>query len=389
MKPLLTGAARASVIYFAVLSWMLPYLVAYNVQGLTTRFGLNEAEAGWMVSAELFALAISAIVTGPQLSRFDKRKVVGFGAGLAFVSLGLSLSNSVPWMFAVTKILCGAGLGMVVAVVYSIPVSFAHPERFYAHSAMAISIVYSVALFVLPLIIQAVNTRGLELLELAMLLNTIWFVRKLPDTKADQICAVGQPVPLTREGNTKRRQLLISIFVLFLAQSATVGMVFILAVPLVIDMNHLGIALMLSAVLQLPAGFAISKLGNRLGMLFPIFLGTTVLAFVYYSIFLGSSPLAFLVAVALLSTGVTFISPYQLAGIALYDASGRSSSLGGALANFGNAAGPALAGVFYVYLDASGLGWAAILLLGVTFLMASNALRSPHRYKPSIDITPL
>jgi hypothetical protein len=122
-------------------------------------------------------------------------------------------------------------------------------------------------------------------------------------------------------------------------------------------------------------------LGERAGLLLPLFAGAGVLGCAMLVITLGAGAATFIGGSIVLFMGIVFLVPYIYALLAGLDEAGRWASIGPAFVLTGWALGPGIAGVVIRGVDFTTLGYAALACIAAAmalFLCAQRLRAQQH-----------
>ena len=119
---------------------------------------------------------------------------------------------------------------------------------------------------------------------------------------------------------------------------------------------------------------AASLLGDRLGYMKPIYLGTTAITLATIALLASSSQVVFGLATAVFNASITFVTPYMVAILALLVPSGVGVTAANVATIVGFAAGPFLVsfmvagGAFAPAIVVTAAGFVLVLFLYVWFV---------------------
>lgn len=126
----------------STLPWLSFMVLPYEISVMGTAFGLSQGHASWIATAEMLALALSAVASARTVARKDKRLATGVGMAIASVGAAASLGPSTLALFVLARILFGGGLGVVAAATNALPADHEQPERIYAFMMVALALVF-------------------------------------------------------------------------------------------------------------------------------------------------------------------------------------------------------------------------------------------------------
>lgn len=390
MRADLGGVQRASVLYVSALAWIAAYFLPYDVMAMVARLGLNEEQAGWIASAELLILSLTAAFMSSRIAALDKRlAIVASSIAGALATIGMIVFSSI-FSVIVAKLVFGISIGVLVACSYGLIPHFRHPEKIIGQSAIVLPVMFGGAMFVIPVLTENVSPYGLEVVQLLLMLMGVVAGLKAPAMKGVTILAATESGSETRLAFKRIVfPLLISIFALFVSQGASIGFVGTAGDRVKVTGEILGAVLSSMSLLQLAAGVFVNWLGDRAGYLKPIIGGLLILIASSLGMYCVVDSLVFVAAATMLNLGATLANTYMLSVIAELDESGRSSALAGAATTFGTAIGPALAGFAFMAGGLTAIGWFSAGMLGVAAFLAHFACRALAGRMLEETVTPL
>jgi predicted MFS family arabinose efflux permease len=336
---------------------------------LVERAGLSERMAGFAISAETVGYIAGLAAFNIAIGRCSRVTLTRAGAALIGLGSVLTLLLHGSWIIG-ARLIYGAGVGVVLALLFNAVSARAAPQRDYA-ALSAITLVYSaVLLFVCGALARSSGLYGV--CALICVHSVVGFVIAgwIPDATA---------LPASARRSADRARPAVRFRVDLAALSAAVMLVYIghsalwsfqerMALAAGIAPVWMG-ALLAASALGGVVGAAVGlKLGPRLGMTVPHVLayGVLVGSALMLSGHLGMT--GFALGAVVIKIAWFFGFPYLQGGISTLDPSGRWPSVAGALQSLGTAAGPALAALVV------GRGYGPIIALAVLAYGLSAAL---------------
>src|SRR5215469_2321770 len=158
-----------SILAVAPLGYLIFYGLPYQVASLISRFGLSEAVAGWIPSAELLMVALVAVIAGRSIETRDKRRLAMVGACVAAVGAVIAIVSENLAVYVSAELVIGAGLGAVTAAGNALPALFSEPEKTYARIAMSMALMFAVLMYCVPVASNLLGPKGYEVVELAII----------------------------------------------------------------------------------------------------------------------------------------------------------------------------------------------------------------------------
>lgn len=304
---------------------------------LIDQFGLPLNAIGAIFAAELMAMAIACGVCALFMANVDRRRFAL--VALLILALGNLVSTQLHSQagLVISRMVCGASGGAVMAVVYATAALRTSKDATFAVINIGNLLWGMLLVTSMPLVLQAFGVNGaFSLLAITSVLAALgcWRVpKRYPDAHRAANGSI-QPFGLTA-------MLLILLFaLLFFGHSALWVYQERIGKSIGLEPQQIG-GILGGSILAgaLGAGLA-GLIGRRLGLLFPQLLsfGTALLAtliMVY-----GTSPVAFITTACLIHMVWFFSLPYLLSMAAELDHSGRLAGLGNAAIFIGQGLGP-------------------------------------------------
>ncbi len=108
--------------------WAQPEIV----HTLIDKVGLSDSRAGLVVSIELLAIAFTAFIVSPWVSRLDVKKVCYTAGAIAIAGHFFSASTMSVEILFVTRLVTGMAEGLILAIANAALASTKNPDRSYA-----------------------------------------------------------------------------------------------------------------------------------------------------------------------------------------------------------------------------------------------------------------
>jgi len=364
------GIRKIALLYTGAVVWTPTYLLPFNIEESMARFGLSESTAGWLASAVLLCLALSIIIFSRHMATLNKRTGALAAAALAVLSTCAMFSHDF-YVFVAAKLVLGAALGVSCVCAYGVIAHVKHPEKVAAQVAVAMAIIFSCAMYVVPIVNVKMGNIGVDAVQLAVVVAALFFGAFMHPA----INASEKKVAKDAIKSSDVRGILLSAFFIYVSQTALMGFAAEVAATRGVEAEQLGMLFMVNAAFQLPVGIAVNWLGDRFGLFKPIAFGLALLIACSLGMYCVGGRWAFLVATALVSAGATLIAPYMVGALSQMDASGRSTATCASAINLGLAVGPAIAGMVFSVAGLRSVGWLSVGLLVVPIFLTSVAIR--------------
>jgi predicted MFS family arabinose efflux permease len=352
----------------ASLGWLSFLGLPYGVLSVSQRFNASESLSGWIASGELLAVAVAAMLAAMSVSKRDKRTLTALGLIVAIIgSLG-ALFTSTLTLEIISRVIVGAGCGLITAATNAIPVLFKHAEKTYAKMLLSMSLVYAVLMYGAPWAMDHFGPQGFGIVELilflALGLAVFWLPRgDTATTQQPQEGAASATVGLA----PGVLAILVGIFLLFASQALTWAYAAAYAQVIQVDSDTVTLTFIATALAQIPAAFLAARVGERYGYRLPIAVGLGLLTLDYLGMYCVGLPSVFVISTVLFSAFAVFAFPYIQGLLAKLDLTGQGAAWGGGAMYLGAAAGPAIGGAFFEKLGFAGVGIACAALVVITF----------------------
>jgi predicted MFS family arabinose efflux permease len=358
---LVIGAIAAQVVG-GLVTQMSPFMIGGLMDGLS----LSERDAGFVVSVEILALAVTAIAIAPILPEFSDRRVGFVAVALAVLAQSASiLSASLP-LLTLLRGLAGVGEGALYALSLSVVASrSSNPDKVYGYFQVVWAL-GSVALFAIGgQLTAAFAHHGIFVLMIAVTLVLAPLLLLVPD-----------PRPQSREGfaaGSARTSpalgvMTLAAIMLYLIVSSAV---YAFSAPLGeragLDTSAVGYALSVSTLVGLAGAGAATVLNVRWGRMVPTSGFFVAFALVAIVLCLSRNPTAYVTALVASVVIYYFSMPYLFGLAAALDRSGRWAAGAGSAYLFGFAAGPLFGGVVIAGAGYADLAVACVAITAVAW----------------------
>ncbi|CRM46175.1 MULTISPECIES: MFS transporter [unclassified Pseudomonas] len=353
---------------------------------LIDQLGLPLNAIGAIFAAELMAMAIACGVCALFMASVDRRRFAL--VALLILALGNLVSTQLHSQagLVISRMICGASGGAVMAVVYATAALRTSKDATFAVINIGNLLWGMLLVTSMPLVLQTFGVNGaFSLLAITSVLAALG-CRRVPKRYPDAHRAANgsiQPFGLTA-------MLLILLFaLLFFGHSALWVYQERIGKSIGLEPQQIG-GILGGSILAgaLGAGLA-GLIGRRLGLLFPQLLsfGTALLAtliMVY-----GTSPVAFITTACLIHMVWFFSLPYLLSMAAELDPSGRLAGLGNAAIFVGQGLGPFGAALVVGEGHFRAVGWLAasayLLALIISCLVVARFRRGVKPSGPAMS----
>ena len=390
--------ARTKVFYLALIAGncvasqsvlLLPFLMGTSID----TFDLSEPQGGWLASTQLAVISLATLAVAPLVHRINRRRtflcalllsVIGNGSSILSISMG-----SVTQLFF-SRALCGAGEGILIAVVFAAAAGTTRPIRTFAVMNCGSAVFAALIYFSSPYLFVQFGSSTLFAMMLATALLTIPLANQVSIVSS----AIAQySVSISLPGYSLRS---IAALVLLSLFACVAGGTFAFAQRIGIngaglDLEKIGLIIGSATLLTIAGPWLANLLGSRFGQSIPIITSVAAYAGVAICFAYANNLLIFTLAVLGHALTGAFAATFLSAFLASLDASGRVAATGPAFVAMGSAAGPIIMAIALPWLPGyQAIGWVGVLLLvivGSGFLTITLPIDRKHFSKGVIACT--
>ena len=315
---------------------LLPGTVTgFLVGGLIDSLGLSGVQAGALVTLELCAVAVTAMLVAPFMTRLSAVRMAQAGVLLALAMQFGSILLDSFWMLVPARLATGVGEGLALAGATATVAAALNPDRVYGYSLagfMALSVV------LIPVLAETLGRLGLD--GGFGLLGVLYLLLLAPLPTLGRVFPRSMPAgPAPRLSRKRVAVVLVGMLLYGLGPAPMWAFMERAGVDIGLGVDRVGVIYSYGLVAGFVGSLVAGKLGARWGRTRPLLLGQVLLGlsclgFGYVN---GDADYTFMVAFFLLT--YMFTMTFLLAAVAVFDPSGRL--------------GPAASGFFMLML---GLG---------------------------------
>jgi predicted MFS family arabinose efflux permease len=366
---LVVGAIAAQVI-----GGLVPQMSPFVISGLMVGLSLSERDAGFVVSLEFLALALTAIAIAPVLPRFSYRRVSVVAVALTLLAQGASIFSASATSFALLRGLAGIGEGALYAVSLSIVCSrSSNPDKVYGYFQVVWAL-GSVALFAIGgQLTAAFAHRGILALIAAATLALAPLLLLIPDARAKGGSGTAADVA---QASPPLGVMTLAAIGLYLTVSAAI---YAFSAPLGeragLDTTAVGYVLTVASLVGLAGAGAATALNVRWGRAIPITGFCVAFSLITLSLCLLGNPTAYVVSVVASVVIYYFSIPFLFGLAAALDRSGRWAAAAGSAYLLGFAAGPLVAGAVITAAGYAGLAAICVAITAAAWGLAMVVIR--------------
>jgi predicted MFS family arabinose efflux permease len=306
-------------------------LMPLTIGVFTDGFKFSLEQAGVLLSAEMAGVAALSLLLSPFVGKLDLRKMAFIG-GLLIISghsMTAMATGYVP--VGVSRIITGAGTGILNAVVFAAIARTKEPERLMGFIEGVLALVGAFIMVLLPYVISGFGPRAYFWALAALVLSTFWVFTWLQTSSAEE-----------EEKNKERLSVSVPVVCLVVCSSVAFwsGQILIwgfserIGVTLGLSMEQIGWILGGTGLSGLAGAAVPTLLGRKYGRIPPLVFGILGMGASFIGTTFASEPVLY--AVSLIGYGffIGFCVPYAMGIIAAVDPLGRMTALFGAVTPF-------------------------------------------------------
>ena len=365
-----------SIIYLSVIGASVFIVQPGFVQGLVQAYGFSEQQAGYIASAEVWGLALTAVVMALGGHNYSWLAILRASIVLFVVGNFASLLTSETVLFGGLRFLTGLGAGGLVSLTFTIMGLTRLPDRNFGFLIMGVLTYGALGLWVLPTALDTVGIQGV-IVFFALFGASGWACLKhIPDSGEEHLQVEEDAVDLT---GGFRALAVLAMFTYFFAQGVMWAYLFLIGLNGGVGEQAVANGLMLSQFLGIAGALVAATASHRYGRIFPLFIGIVGGALVLVFLFGTFTALVYAATVCVYNFAWNMTHPFLLAAMASFDRHGRVVVYAVAAQMLGLAIGPAFAASLLGEGDYSRVIWAGISLFLLSYLMILVPLLAHRR----------
>jgi predicted MFS family arabinose efflux permease len=343
------------------------YTVPFQIGALVDIVGLDAANAGYLGSIELAAVAIVTMALGAGISRFSLAKLAIAGAIVAAIGQLITLVFHDITILSLARLLVGCGCGCVLAATTASIASTEDPDAFYARAFAYMSLAYVLWLASLPYTARVVPHAGIFLMLAAVTLLSLPVFRNLTANTNNE---PDKPARFAID-KSKVALLFVAITLVFISYGGTYYFAERIGTEIGVPSENIGMAYGLSQL----AGFVGASLAGwcsaRIGRTTPIMTGFVLIGLISLGIVFSTGQVEFLSVIFLMNGVFMFTITYVLGTAAALDKRGRMAAIANGYVILALSIGTAIFGTVASQTNYTVLAWPAFILccLGAVVIM--------------------
>lgn len=346
----------------------LPFMIS----AVITDLGLDEAQAGYLLSAEFMCMMIASLLVAPLMGKAPRRTIAIAGAVIAILGNVFSAYLVDITSLTIMRCIVGAGCGLAFAAGNATVSSAKDPDNVAGYMNLFFVAMMTVVMLTFA---TAMATGGLAgvyfalAVTQAIMMIPIFLMKQKAVVSHHHLHHIGHDKKLF---SVAAIALMAATF-LFSARD-TMGWAFVeqVGVNVGYDGETLGFLFSLQALVGLVGPLAVAVIGKRLGVGAPVILGILLTGTSSLFYVLGeNSKMMYTIGVMMIAATYFYTLAYFTSLAAFLDSEGRLAAACGAFLTLGIAVGPAISGVLISWggYTASAMGIAVAVGLTLVTVM--------------------
>ena len=311
----------------------------FQIGLLIDEMGFTQQSTGALVTIELIAVATTAIVVAPFMSKLSIGKVAIVGAAIAVTGQIATIFIVQYVSIVLIRIFTAFGLGLTYAAANAAGAKSDKPDKVFSYGITFSLILLAIFLVGLSRIIAIAGYQGLYI-SLAVLLLLV-----LPALRWLNVSSAGVPDESVQTKLPWLKLGLLLIVVIFFNLGTGAAWTFMerVGVQLGLNQEQIGTLIGLSVFAGIAGAISVSWLNGRVGRTFPLVAGLSMGGLSSYLIAAGPSVALFTIGAVTYWASYMFMYPYLIGLACRLDKSGRSSAAVAGTLMLSFAMGPLLA----------------------------------------------
>lgn len=329
--------------------------------------GFTETAAGSLITLELIAMCVAAMMLANIVSRASRRKWAYIGAVITIVGQFASIFFTDFQTLTAVRIVAGLGEGICFATASAAAAGAVEPDRLFAQVICCEMIFWGILLALLPSVILPYGCSGLfwtlTILTVMATPGMAW----LPDPDIKQTSKQKGSTPHMKTGITA----MIAFAVISITQNAVWSLSERIGLKTGLHLKTVGMILGIATIAGIAGSGLAAWLGIRWGRRWPLYLGIGVTTVAMVMICAVYEPVNFTASQVLWGVAYAFATPYIMGVAASLDSLGRWTATASGVMMGASALGPVIGGM----LVDQGLALVSGLSGIFTFLLLVPVLR--------------
>jgi predicted MFS family arabinose efflux permease len=307
---------------------------------LMDSMALGPEQAGRMGGAELLSGAVAALLVAPMAGRISRRRLATIACACAAAGYALSALAGSYAMLALIRMATGFFCGIVLAAGNAAAAGARDPDRVYAAVGFFAGVAASLIIVIVGYASGAGGFAGIFLLLTGVVLIAIPVLRWLPESVAKQQATASATTRLSSQPLFT----LAAVLLLSISGQGLWAFTERIGDAIGLETEQIGWWISVSSLSGLGSAAFAAWLGTRLGRTFPITVAIALSGYSQWILVNANTEVAYIVALFGWGLALNFWFPFVMGLLAELDRGGRWTVVSGAVAMFGIAVGPWVAG---------------------------------------------
>lgn len=352
-----------------------PFVVGAYMDGLAQ----SEAQAGFMVTAEMTVIAAIAFLLAPSISTWSHKTQLL--VGLALIGIGNILSAFAADYYAllVLRIIAGSGAGFLFVYANTCIGRSGDAVRWYGFSSVSSGITGVILLAFLPWAIGLWAQNGVYYALLVFALIFLPFALSDKQSGVDETRQIQATAKVDRITPTVLVLLIVTLFIVQLTQSSYYVFVERMAGDVGLSGLSIGKVIATAYVFAIVASAMAAWLGTRWGRLLPLVLSLGLHSAAIVVTCTTQDPTLLAASVIVQTFAYFFSIPFQIGLAAELDDTGKMANIAAGIFFFGMAIGPYFGGSIIERFGYSGIaiGVVVSVIAGLLIWFRLNVILRP------------
>ncbi|NOX50509.1 MAG: MFS transporter [Gammaproteobacteria bacterium] len=360
-----------SIVLLGVLSVVVLFVAPVLLGAMVEYLDFSEAQAGYIISAELAGMAIATFLALFLARRSNWRVTLLVAMSCMIAGNVVSFFVSDFSQLLKVRFLVGIADGVSMAHCVAIIGLTRNPDKTFGFWVTGQLLFGSVGLYVLPNLFPVFGYSFVYLLVAVLMVVMLFFLRFLPQKGKDTGASneIDGSIAISRRLIIYGYLGLAAILVFYVGQYGVWAYLERIAGHSQLSPQAIGKALSLATMVGVVGALSAAMLGARFGRLLPIGLGMMV-SLISMTMLLGQvESREYVIAACAFSFTFNFVLPYLMACITKADVTGRFIMLTNVASGGGLAGGPALAAILQEQSGYDAVIWAGVVFTGLSFLL--------------------
>lgn len=344
----------------------LPYMIS----AVITDLGLNEAQAGYLLSAEFMCMMIASLLVAPLMGKAPRKTVALIGTVLAIGGNVWSAQLADLTTLTIMRCVVGAGCGLAFACGNATVSSARDHDNVAGYMNLLFVAMMSVVMIVYASVMAEAGLAGVYYalaVTQAIMIIPVFLMQQYATDEVHPHHHIG-----TNKKLLSGAAIATMAATFLFSMRDTMGWAFVeqVGVRVGYDGETLGFLFSLQALVGLIGPLAVAVIGKRLGVATPIILGIllTGASSLFYVLGEASKAMYTLGVMAIAAT-YFYTLAYLTSLAAFLDSEGRLAAACGAFLTLGIAVGPSVSGTLIAWGGYTATAWGIAIAVGLTLVI--------------------